>query len=67
MAEGELELIQIAVVPNPGADPRIFGLAKDGSVWQFDWAAPGTKRPSWTRLPMTYEMTIGAPLGGKLA
>jgi len=66
MAEGDLTLIQIAVIPS-GADPRIFGLAKDGSVWEFDWGAASKKRPSWTRLPMDFQMTVGGPLGGKLA
>ena len=66
MAEGELKLIQIAVVPT-AADPRLFGLAEDGSVWAFDWFAAPKKRPSWSRLTMTFQMTAGAPLGGKLA
>ena len=51
MAEGEIELIQIA-----GVGDRLYGLRKEGDVWTFD-----RMEQTWKRVPMALKQAGGRP------
>ena len=55
MDENEEKFLQLAATGD-----QLYGLRKEGDVWQYD-----RTRALWKRLPMTVEQPLGRPIGGK--